>query len=491
MSLSVTTEMVSRSVMTLLPEVTLISIACILLVIGVLDRKLPFSVMSRIAAIVMMGVAVWIALLGFDAGPVSAFGGMVVRDGFANFMGVLILIGAASSILMAETDFKGRATAKFEYPILVMLATAGMLLMVTSSDLLTLYIGIEMQSLALYVLAAFERNTQKSPEAGMKYFILGAISSGFLLYGSSLIYGYAGTTQFALIGQALVADGAVSIGLIVGLVFLLAGLAFKISAVPFHMWTPDVYQGAPMAVTALFGIVPKLAALALIIRLVHGPFAPVWFDSQQILIFLSVASMFVGAIAALVQSNLKRLMAYSAITNIGYALIAVIAGGAAGIAAGMTYMTIYTVMGIGIFACLIALRRNGQALETLDDLSGLIKTHPVIAYILCGFLFSLSGIPPMAGFFGKIAVFQTAVAQDMMLLAVLGVVASVIAAGYYLRVMKVMMFDEPMGADAAKLQLSAPHCFMLALSAAFIGLFIIAPQWLFTLAETAAATLFG
>lgn len=487
----ITGEMITGSVLTLLPETLLIVAACALLIIGVLHKGAAFPFISKLSAFFMLVLAVYIGWLGIDAEADIAFGGMVIRDGFSNFVAILILVGAAASTMMAQSDFQGRTLARFEYPILIMLATVGMLLMITSNDLLTLYIGIEMQSLALYVMAAFDRNTQKSPEAGMKYFILGAISSGFLLYGSSLIYGYAGSTQFALIGQSLVADQVVPVGLIIGLVFLLAGLAFKISAVPFHMWTPDVYQGAPMAVTALFAIVPKLAALALIIRIVHGPFAPVWFDAQQILIALSLASMFIGAIGALIQDNLKRLLAYSAITNMGIAMIGVIAGGAIGVAGTLTYLSLYTVMGIGIFACILGLRKEGLAVQSMDDLAGLIRSHPMMAYMLAGFLFSLSGIPPLAGFFGKLAVFQSAIAQDMIWLAVLGVVASVIAAAYYLRVIKVMLFDTPVGEAVTLAPMGLAHKVMIALSAAIIALFVLNPQLLFTLTETAAATLFG
>lgn len=482
-------EMILNSTRLLLPEVILVCIASALLVAGVLAKNSSFHWVSKLSALTCIALAGLIAMLGIDQDRVLAFGGMVVRDGFSNFVAIMILLAASGAIMMARCDFAGRTMARFEYPILVLLAVAGMLLMVTANDLLILYIGVEMQSLALYVLAAFDRNTRKSPEAGMKYFILGAISSGFVLYGASLIYGYAGSTNFNLIGQALIADQDVPIGLIVGLVFLLSGLAFKISAVPFHMWTPDVYHGAPMAVTALFAMVPKLAAMALLIRVVHGAFAPVWFDAMQVLAALCIASLFVGAIGALVQTHLKRLLAYSAITNIGIILIAVIAGGGQGIGAALSYMVIYTVMGLGLFSCILMLRKGGIAVQTMDDLSGLVSHYPVMAYVMTGFLFSLSGIPPLAGFFGKLTVFQAAVEQGYTWLAVVGVVASVIAAAYYLRLIKVMLFDAAQG-EGPSLLPSASLAWLIGVSALFVGFFILNPQILFTLSESAAATLF-
>ena len=324
----------------------------------------------------------------------------------------------------------------------------------------------------------------------MKYFILGAISSGFLLYGASLIYGYAGSTQFSLIGQSLIADGEVPLGLVIGMVFLLAGLAFKISAVPFHMWTPDVYHGAPMAVTALFSMVPKLAALALLIRVVHGPFAPIWFDAQQIIWFMAVASMFVGAIGALLQGNLKRLLAYSAIANIGYALIGVVAGGSDGISGVFVYVAVYTIMPAGVFACIVPLRRGGIAVQDVDDLTGLVKDHPFITYTLAALMFSLSGIPPMAGFVGKLVIFETAVDAGMMWLAVLGVLSSVIAAAYYLRVIKVMIFDKT-ELDGAEFTGGMLHKLVIGFSIGFILFMILNPQPLLDWANTAGQTLFG
>lgn len=318
-----------------------------------------------------------------------------------------------------------------------------MMLMVSANNFLALYMGLELQALSLYVLAAFHRNSARSSEAGIKYFVLGALSSGMLLFGISLIYGFTGSIDFGVVGNTLEALESVPLGVIFGLVFILAGLAFKISAAPFHMWTPDVYQGAPTAVTALFAMVPKIAAMALLMRLLFDPFAALSDQWGQIIYFLALMSMLVGAFAAIAQDNIKRLLAYSSIGNMGYALVGVAVGTAAGAGAVVLYLTIYMVMTAGVFAVVMSMRRQGLSVFKISDLSGLSQTSPALAYSMAILMFSMSGIPPAAGFFGKLVVFNAAVAEGYYVLAVVGVLSSVVAAYYYLRVVKVMFFDEP------------------------------------------------
>jgi NADH-quinone oxidoreductase subunit N len=331
---------------------------------------------------------------------------------------------------------------RFEYPVLFVLATLGMLMMISANDLIALYMGIELQSLALYVIAAFKRDSLRSTEAGLKYFVLGALSSGMLLYGCSLIYGFTGATGFDAIAKFMEGREQASIGLIVGIVFMCAGLAFKVSAVPFHMWTPDVYEGAPTPVTAFFAIAPKVAALALFMRALIVPFLAVSADWQQIIIVISVASMLLGAFAAIWQDNIKRLMAYSSIGHVGFALIGLAAGSAEGVRGVLIYLVIYVAMNIGTFACILCMRRKTGMVENISDLSGLSKTNPLMALALAIFMFSMAGIPPLGGFFGKFYVFIAAVNAELYALAVIGVLASVVGAFYYLRIIKVMYFDD-------------------------------------------------
>ena len=375
-------------------------------------------------------------------GSGQAFFGLFVTEAFAQFAKILILLGSGFAILLSLGYLKNEKAGRFEYPVLILFATVGMMIMVSANDLMALYMGLEMQSLALYVIAAIRRDTLRSTEAGLKYFVLGALSSGMLLYGSSMIYGFTGTTSFDALGQVFASDAAPSTGLIVGLVFLITGLAFKVSAVPFHMWTPDVYEGAPTPVTALFAVAPKVAALALFTRVMSEPFGDLLSSWQQILVFLSIASMVLGALAAMVQTNMKRLMAYSSIGHMGYALVGVAAGNEAGITGVMVYLASYIFMNIGAFACLLAMKRDGRFVEELSDLSGMSKTHPMMALALMIFMFSMAGIPPLAGFFGKWYVFLAAVEAGLFGLAVIGVLASVVGAFYYLRIVKIMYFDD-------------------------------------------------
>jgi len=377
--------------------------------------------------------------------------------------------------------------ARYEFPILLLFATLGMMLMISANDLISLYLGLEMQSLALYVVAAFRRDTVRSTEAGLKYFVLGALSSGMLLNGASLVYGFAGTTGFDQLATVLKGEG-LSTGVVVGLVFVAAGLAFKISAVPFHMWTPDVYEGAPTPVTALFAAAPKIAAMALTVRVMVGPFGGLVLQWQQILIAVSLASMLLGAFAAINQTNIKRLMAYSSIGNVGYALVGLAAGTEQGVSGVLIYMAIYLFMTIGTFACILAMRRQGRMLEGIDDLAGLSRSHPMLALALSLFMFSMAGIPPLAGFFAKYFVFLAAIQARLYWLAVIGILTSVVSAFYYWRIVRVMYFEET--TESFDRPLETGIRFVLTLSTAVIVLFIVWPGPILGGAGIAARSLF-
>jgi len=383
-------------------------------------------------------MAVWIGING--QGTNIAFGGMFVDDGFARFAKVVILVSAASVLLMSERYMQKRDLLKFEYPLLVALAVVGMMVMVSAGDLMALYMGLELQSLALYVVASMRRDSVKSTEAGLKYFVLGALSSGLLLYGASLVYGFAGTTLFSGIIEAT-ADGA-SLGMLFGIVFMLAGFAFKVSAAPFHMWTPDVYEGSPTPVTAFFATAPKVAAMALFARVVHDAFGNIVSDWQQIVAFLSVVSMFLGAIAAIGQTDIKRLMAYSSIAHMGFALMGLAAGTAFGVQAMLIYMAIYVTMNIGTFAFILSMERDGRPVTDIRSLRQFSKKQPLRSLAMLVLMFSLAGVPPMVGFFGKFYVLRAAYDGGLAWLAVAGVVASVIGAFYYLRIVYFMYFGE-------------------------------------------------
>lgn len=432
--------MIAADLTVVLPEIILALYAMAALLYGVYtgkDQSAPL--LLWLTSAVMAVVAIWIAING--QGTNTAFGGMFVDDGFARFAKVVILLSAAAILLMSESYMARRDLLRFEYPILITLATVGMMMMVSAGDLIALYMGLELQSLSLYVVAALRRDSEKSTEAGLKYFILGALASGFLLYGASLIYGYAGTTKFAgIIEVASVSE--MPIGLLIGLVFMLAGLAFKISAVPFHMWTPDVYEGAPTPVTAFFATAPKVAAMALFARVVHDAFGGAVGDWQQVLALLSILSMFVGAVAAIGQRNIKRLMAYSSIAHMGYALMGLAAGTAFGVQAMLVYMAIYVAMNVGTFAFILSMERDGAPVTDIRSLNMYSKTDPIKAFAVLILMFSLAGVPPLVGFFGKYYVLLAAVQADMWWLAVAGVVASVIGAFYYLRIVFYMYFGE-------------------------------------------------
>ena len=468
-----------------MPELIITVGALALLMIGVYSSARAYSTVNGLAVAILIAAGAWML---FYTGDGEAFGGAFVADPFARFMKVLTLAGSALTLMMSVGFAREQNFDKFEYPVLVLLSTLGMMLMISANDMIALYLGLELQSLALYVVAAINRDNLRSTEAGLKYFVLGALSSGMLLYGISLVYGYTGNTGFDAIAAAL--GGAErQLGLVFGLVFVLAGLAFKISAVPFHMWTPDVYEGAPTPVTAFFAAAPKMAAMALIVRVTMGAFEPIAADWQQIVVFISIASMALGAFAAIGQHNIKRLMAYSSIGHMGFALVGLAANSQAGVRGVAIYMLIYLAMTLGTFAFILAMRRKEGNVEEIGDLAGLSNTNPVMATILTILMFSLAGIPPLAGFWAKWYVFLAAINAGLYPLAVIGVLASVVGAYYYLRIIKIMWFDEPVGGF---LPMSGALRFVLGLSGAFI-LFYVLP-WIggpvSGMADAAAKTFF-
>ena len=465
------------------PELIIAIASMALLMIGVYAGERANAAVSVIAAVVLFVAAGWILLYPAEG---TAFGGAFVRDPFSRFMKVLALLGSGVTLVMSLGFAKAEKFDKFEFPVLILLSTLGMMVMISANDTLALYLGLELQSLAIYVLAAINRDSLRSTEAGLKYFVLGALSSGMLLYGISLVYGYTGNTSFDAIAAALSAADR-QLGLVFGLVFVLAGLAFKISAVPFHMWTPDVYEGAPTPVTAFLAAAPKMAAMALTVRATMGAFAPIAADWQQIIVFISIASMALGSFAAIGQQNIKRLMAYSSIGHIGFALVGLAANSETGVRGVVIYMLIYLVMTLGTFAFILAMRRNGQNVEQIDDLAGLSATNPMMATILTILMFSLAGIPPLAGFWAKWYVFLAAINAHLYTLAVIGVLTSVVGAYYYLRIIKIMWFDEPAGAFqpmAGELRV------VLGLSGAFVLFYVLIGGPIGAMAGTAAKTFF-
>jgi NADH-quinone oxidoreductase subunit N len=472
-----------------LPELFLVSAAMALLMVGVFrgDRSNRLVTWLAVAALIVT----FVLLVGTAGDRLVSLHGMFVTDAFARFMKVLVLVGSGLTLVMALPYNEREGIARPEFAVLVLLATTGMMMMISAADLISLYIGLELQSLALYIVAAFKRDSIRSTEAGLKYFVLGALSSGMMLYGLSLVYGFAGTTSFDRLAQLFGAAGGApaSIGLLVGIVFTSVGLAFKVSAVPFHMWTPDVYEGAPTPVTAFFAVAPKIAAISLFIRVMVGPFGGLVGQWWQIIWAISVGSMVLGAFAAIWQSNIKRLMAYSSIGHIGYALIGLAAGTDRGITGILIYMAIYVFMNVGTFAVILCMRRNGRMVETIDDLAGLSRSQPALAFALAIFMFSMAGIPPLAGFFSKLYIFLAAIDAGLYALAVIGVVSSVVGAYYYVRIVKLMYFDEP--AAAFDRPIGPELRTVLVLSAAVILLFFVVPGPLVTGAEIAAASLFG
>lgn len=471
----------------LLPEIVLAVFAMLGLLAAVYtsgDGKAPLLVWLSAGLLALIGL--YIAFTG--VGVEQAFGGMVVNDGFARFAKVVILLAAAAILLVGKDFLKRDGLLRFEYPMLIVLATVGMMVMVSAGDLMTLYMGLELQSLSLYVVASMRRDSVRSTEAGLKYFVLGALSSGLLLYGASLTYGFAGTTSFAGIIEA--AEGGASLGLIFGLVFMFAGLAFKVSAVPFHMWTPDVYEGAPTPVTAFFATAPKVAAVALTARVVFEVFGAQVAAWQQIVMFMALASIIFGALGAIGQENLKRLLAYSSINNVGFILLGLAVANVDGASAMLVYLFIYVAMSLGSFVALLMLRgEDGCLFETFADIRGLSVTQPAIAWALLLFMFSLAGVPPLLGFYSKFVVFQATIEADLVVFGAIAIAASVIGAFYYIKFVKVMFFDEPAGVITGKS--GAAHWALLGITALIVSPlgYLLTPS-LTDLADKAAASLF-
>jgi NADH-quinone oxidoreductase subunit N len=466
-----------------LPEIVLAVGAMALLMVGAFraDRQSPNGIDAAAIAL-LVGTGVILALLPGDAR--STFAGSFVVDGFARFLKLLALTGSATAILMSFSYRAAEKQHRFEYSILILLSTTGMMMLISAADLIALYLGLELMSLPLYVVAAIERDSVRSTEAGLKYFVLGALSSGMLLYGATLVYGFTGTVTFTSIAKAASHGG---IGLVFGLVFLFAGFCFKVSAVPFHMWTPDVYEGAPTPITAFFAAAPKVAGIAMFVRTTIVAFPGILSQWQQIVVFVAIASMALGAFAAIGQRNFKRLMAYSSIGHMGFALVGLAAGTQQGVQGVLVYMAIYLAMTLGTFACILAMRRDGVMVEDIRDLAGLARTRPAMAFFLAMLLFSLAGIPPLAGFFAKFYVFLAAIEAGLFGLAVIAVITSVVGAYYYLAIVKLMYFDEP-----AKPFEPMPHELraVLAVTGLFNLLFFIYPGPLVDAANAAAKSLF-
>ncbi|MFZ3359335.1 MAG: NADH-quinone oxidoreductase subunit NuoN [Xanthobacteraceae bacterium] len=469
----------------LLPEIILGAGAMALLMLGAFQDSRSGRA-TDFAAIALLALA-GVVLLLLPAGKLTAFGGSFIVDDFARFLKILALLGSAAAIAMS-IDYDRRAgQQRFEYSVLILLSTLGMLMLISAADLIALYLGLELMSLPLYVVAASHRDSLRSTEAGLKYFVLGALSSGMLLYGASLTYGFTGTVSFSGIAHAAGQGGPGSIGLIFGIVFLFAGFCFKISAVPFHMWTPDVYEGAPTPVTAFFAAAPKVAGIAMFVRVAVMAFPGITSEWQQIVVFVSIASMALGAFAAIGQRNIKRLMAYSSIGHMGFALIGLAAGTTQGVQGVLIYMAIYITMTLGVFAVILSMRRDTGMVESIDQLAGLGRTHPATAFFLAMLLFSMAGVPPLAGFFGKFYVFLAAIKAGLYVLAVIGVLASVVGAYYYLAIIKVMYFEEP-----AEAFYNMPYELRIVLGVCglFNILFFLYPGPLVGVASAAAHSLF-
>jgi NADH-quinone oxidoreductase subunit N len=421
-----------------LPEIFISLSIMFLLVLGVF-KKNSSKIIFNISLLALLITAIITFNETSSVDRVTLFNNSVVIDYMSSLMKIITLLGAFLVLIISPTYLKTFMIYKIEYPVLILSSVLGMMVMISSNDLIVFYMGLELQSLALYVLATFNRDQVKSSEAGLKYFVLSALSSGLLLYGCSLIYGFSGSTNFNVISNQLNTDEYV---LTFGIVFILVGLAFKISAVPFHMWAPDVYEGSPTSVTLFFTMVPKIAALTVFVRFLYVPFLNLIDQWQMIIVFLSIASMLFGAIAAIGQTNIKRLVAYSSIGHIGYTLAGLAAGSNEGIQSSIIYISIYVIMNLALFSCLLMLKRNNQYYEEIDDLSGLSKNHPLLSFSLLIILFSLAGIPPLAGFFAKFYVFKAVIEQSMYFLAIVGLLSTVVAAFYYLRIIKIIYFDK-------------------------------------------------
>ena len=470
-----------------IPELLMAASALALLLFGAFRGDGATRTVSWLAVLTMVVAAAFV--MGGPSDGVQTFAGMFVADGFGVFMKILILLGSALTIILSLGFIRDHGMERFEYPILILLATLGMMMMVAAADLISLYVGLELQSLSLYVLAAFRRDSERSNEAGLKYFVLGALASGILLYGASLVYGFTGSTNFEAVAANIAGqERGTPMGVLFGLAFLAAGLAFKVAAVPFHMWTPDVYEGAPTPITAFFSVAPKIAAFALLVRVMMGPFGGLAADWAQIIIVLSATSMVLGAFAAIGQRNVKRMMAYSSIGHVGFALMGLAAATPEGIQGLILYLTLYLAMNIGAWAIILNMRRGSDGLvEGIDDLAGMAKHQPMMAAAMAIFMFSLAGIPPLAGFFAKFYVLFAALDAGLYTLAVIGVLSAVVGSFYYLRVIKLMYFDEPVE------KFSAPAReigVIVAVAAVFTLLFFLFPAPFVAEAELAANALF-
>jgi NADH-quinone oxidoreductase subunit N len=465
-----------------LPELVLAVGAMALLMLGAYRGQGTTRLVTSLAIVLL--IVTGILELMLPAGKLVTFGGGFIVDDFARFLKILALIGSVATLVLSTEFLSDPSRRIFEYAVLVLLSTLGMMVLISAGDLISLYLGLELMSLSLYVVAASNRDNAKSTEAGLKYFVLGALSSGMLLYGASLIYGFTGTVNFAGLAAGIKTG---SPGIAFGLVFLLAGLCFKVSAVPFHMWTPDVYEGAPTPVTAFFASAPKVAAMAVFTRVTLTAFPGILTQWQQIVVFVSIASMALGSFAAIGQRNIKRLMAYSSIGHMGFALVGLAAGTAEGAQGVLVYLTIYVTMTLGVFAIVLTIKRNGQNFENISDFAGLSRTNPLLAFLFAMLLFSLAGVPPLAGFFGKWYVFVAAIKAGLFTLSVIGVLTSVVGAYYYLSIVKTMYFDEPLAKlDPVRLELGT----VLTIAGLFNILFFVYPGPLVSAATSAAKSLF-
>jgi NADH-quinone oxidoreductase subunit N len=476
------TSLTLASLVPVLPEIILAVGAMALLMLGVYRTPRTETLIDVLSIVLLVVAAVAVVLL--PAGKLVTFGGSFVVDDFARFLKILAIGGSAAAILMSIDYDRSENQQRFEYSVLIVLSTLGMLMLISAADLIALYLGLELMSLPLYVVAASHRNSLRSSEAGLKYFVLGALSSGMLLYGASLVYGFTGTVSFNGIAHSAAEAGT---GLIFGLVFLFAGFCFKVSAVPFHMWTPDVYEGAPTPVTAFFAAAPKVAGIAMFVRVAVMAFPGITTQWQEIVAFVSIASMLLGSFAAIGQRNIKRLMAYSSIGHMGFALVGLAAGTSEGVQGVLVYMAIYITMTLGVFAVILSMRRTGGMVESIDQLAGLARTHPGMAFAMAMLLFSMAGVPPLAGFFAKFYVFLAAIKAGLFVLAVIGVLASVVGAYYYLAIVKTMYFDEPAEGFVG---MPAALKVVLGVCALFNIVFFIYPAPLVGIASAAAQSLF-
>jgi NADH-quinone oxidoreductase subunit N len=479
-----TPELLSLSLQLAMPEIILAVGALALLMIGVFSGPKSSSMVTLLAIVLVAVSGLWLVFSPVEG---EGFVGAFLLDPFGRFMKVLALIGSLVAMVMSLGSARLHKLDQFEYPVLLVLATLGMMVLISANDLIALYMGLELMSLSLYVVAAFNRDNLRSTEAGLKYFVLGALSSGLMLYGMSLVYGFTGNTGFDDIARVLT-SGDPQLGVIFGMVFVLAGACFKISAVPFHMWTPDVYEGAPTPVTAFFAAGPKVAAMAILVRIVSEAFLPIVAEWRQIIVFVAIASMLLGAFAAIGQRNIKRLMAYSSIGHMGYALVGLAAGSETGVSGVVLYMTIYMVMTLGTFACIMAMQReDGTYVENVDDLAGLSSTRPFMAVVLTALMFSMAGIPPLAGFFAKYFVFVAAIEAKLYALAIIGVLSSVVGAYYYLRIVKLMWFDEAKGEFA---RTSGELRLIFGLSGLFVTAYVLIGGPIGSAANAAARSFF-